>query len=815
VGLLAIGVAHLGAQERRPLPKGSVPDQKKEPDPLPPQQQVNGLPAGAVARLGHTRLRHADKPTCVAFAPDGKTFITGGDDGTVRVWAVATGEQVAMLQKPGLSVSALKFTHSGKRLAAQFGSNGLVHFLDATTLREIGATAFVGSHKFDFSPDGALMATSDLAGNLVVTEVENDLPKLELTGANLFAFRPDGKAIAVSDAKGTVTVHLITGGKPTHTMKLDGAIAGLAYSPNGTRLAVGVRGTGGADVIRVFEGGKEKPVAEIAGMNQPKVWIGSDALACGNGAAAGVYDLAKKQWAGRVKEMAGEFAVSSDGTKLAATGSGLRVRLWDLPTGKQLHAENDSFPDPALLVGSADGRALFVLSTDTAYHWTVGAGAARPAGTLPGLAVAAAVGGGKLVVATPDAVLVYANFDPTKPLPAKPALTFKDSAGAKAVAISDNGARVAWTVDGGKVIVADITDKEPRREPPVTTTTVFALSFNQAGDRLAALGRDPYLRVWDVSAESTPIKEAWKARVQRGQKGAVAFSPDGKLLTAVSTAQLAVFDATDGKEPAEPREPLFRGERSSDNGAIHHATFSPDGRLLVVGAAGMYGRVEVWEMATRGLVRAFSTGYGGTARLCIFPDGSRAVSAGAEEAITVWDLTFRGDKPAPEADELLTALNNLGSPNPANGYPAIKVFVAAGPRGAEYLDTATKETVANNKKIKEWIEDLGSETFSVRENASKELVAQGGRALPALQIAVNSEDPEVRDRAREVMGKLNAKGVYPPSYGLVGDQLRLFRTVQAIEEIGGKEAKTVLEAIVATGGRPGAEAKAALARMKK
>ena len=34
------------------------------------------------ARLGQTRLRHADKPTCVAFAPDGKTFITGGDDGT-------------------------------------------------------------------------------------------------------------------------------------------------------------------------------------------------------------------------------------------------------------------------------------------------------------------------------------------------------------------------------------------------------------------------------------------------------------------------------------------------------------------------------------------------------------------------------------------------------------------------------------------------------------------------------------------------------------------------------------------------------------
>ena len=73
---------------------------------------------------------------------------------------------------------------------------------------------------------------------------------------------------------------------------------------------------------------------------------------------------------------------------------------------------------------------------------------------------------------------------------------------------------------------------------------MLALGFNPAGERLGVLGRDPYLRVWDVRAEP---KEMWKARVQRGQKGVVAFSPDGKLLTAVSTAQLAVFDASDVK----------------------------------------------------------------------------------------------------------------------------------------------------------------------------------------------------------------------------------------------------------------------------
>jgi WD40 repeat protein len=817
-GLLAVGSLQLvSAQELRPAlkPAGSGA-QKKEPEKQPAAQPTRGgLPVGAVGRLGQTRLRHADKPTCVAFAPDGKSFITGAEDGTVRVWSVATGDQLNLLQKVGLGVTGLKFTHGGKRLAVQFGTDGLIRFLDAATLREIGSMPFANRHHFAFSADGALVATSDLAGNAVVSEVETDLPKLELTDASLFDFRPDGKVIATGDAKGNLTVHLVTGGKPTFAAKQGGPILGVAYSPNGARLAVGSRGVDGTDVVRVYEPGKEKPFAEITGMNLPQTWVGSDALAVGNGTEAGVYDIVKKQWLGRVKGIAGEFAVSPDGTKLAATGSGLRVRLYDLPTGKQLHADNDSFPDPALLVGSADGRTLFLLTNDTAYLWPVGAEGAKPAGTLPGRAIAAAAAGDKLVVATPEAVVVYTSFDPSKPLPDKPTRAFKDSAGAKAVAVCQTDARVAWATKDGKVIVADAADRFKRSELPATSATVLALGFNPAGDRLGVLGRDPYLRVWDVSTKLDEPKELWKARVQRGQKGVITFSPDGKLLTAVSTAQLVVFDAEDAKG-GDLREPVYKFERYTDNGAIQHASFSPDGRLLIVGAIGTYGRVEVWELATRGLVRAFTTGYGGTSRLCVFPNGKRAASAGAEEAVTVWDLTFGADGTSPKADELLPALNKLMSADAAVGYPAQKLFAAAGDRGAKYLATALKETLENQKKIKEWIEDLRSETFSTRETAVKELLAQGGRALPQLSAATSSDDPDLRDRARELVSKFNAKGLQVPAPGvLTDDALRMFRAVAALEEIGTTEARTVLEGIARTDGQPAEEARAALTRMKK
>ena len=811
--LLSVGMIGLGTAQEPPKRPNTPGGLKKDPADVRPAQ-ANGLPASAIARLGHTRLRHADKPTCVAFAPDGKTFVTGGDDGTIRVWSVATGEQINLIQKPGLGVTVLQFTHGGKRLAAQFGADSLIRFFDTKTLNDLGATPFVNRHLFDFSADGTYLATSDLNGNLTVTEVANDLPKLELADAKRFAFHPNGKSIAVADTKGTITVYLLTGGKPTLTTKREGEVTGLVYSPNGARLAVGTHAADGTDLVQVIEGGKGKPVAEVKGVNLPKAWVGPDALVCGNGTEAGVYDFAKKEWQGRIKDVSGEFAVSPDGTKLATTGNGLRVRLWDLASGKQLHAENDSFPEPALLSGSADGRTLFMLSADRAYLWPLNKESASPAGTLPGRAVAAVVGGDRLVVATSDAVLVYDHFDPTRPLPAKPTRTFNNSAGAKAVAASERGNLIAWALDGGRVVITSATGTGPRHELPVTTTSVFALAFNPAGDRLGILGRDPFLRVWDVSQAIGEPKEVWKARIQRGQRGAVAFSPDGKLVTAVSTAQLAVFDATDGKKSDEYREPLYRAERSSDNGAIYHAAFSPDSRLLVVGSGGTYGRVEVWELVTHGMVRALATGYGGTARLCIFPDGTRAASAGAEEAVTVWDLSFRPDTPLDDTD-LRTAWTNLLSQDAAIGYPAIKEFGAAGKRSAGFLADALKAALADEKKIKGWVADLGSETFSVRENASKELVAQGSRALSALNIAAKSDDPEIRDRAREVLGKLMAKGFSVPVHGLIDDQLRLFRTVQALEEIGTAEAKRAVETIAATGGRPGEEAKTVLARWKK
>ena len=458
------------------------------------------LPPGAVARLGSARLRHAERPLCVTFSPDGKSVVTGGEDGAIRVWSVATGEQLATTRKPEAAVVAVQFTHNNTRLAANF-TDGYLRFLDPITLEEREAVEAPNTTEFALSPDGTLLATIRPGGDLHVHDLAADLPRLELPGGPLVRFRPDGKAIAVTGEKGVATVYHCTGGKPLHVAAHGGMLNGLAFRPDGKWLATA--GWQPRPTVKVWEPGKAEPVAVLDGATGPIAFVGNGKLAAVRGLAVGIWDFAEGKWVQFVRDATGAFAVSPDGTKLAATGTGgLRVRLWDLTTDTQLHATDDAIPDSPLMVPTADGKVLFVAAGSRAFHWPLDGTKAVPAGMFPGTVIAAAVSDGanrRLVASTDRGLAVWDDFDPAKAMLPKPSREV-DTGGTvvRTVAVSSDGTRAAFAGDDRKTVLFDPATGKVMAALP-GEAGALALAFTPDGHRLLTHGRDGFLRLWELA----------------------------------------------------------------------------------------------------------------------------------------------------------------------------------------------------------------------------------------------------------------------------------------------------------------------------
>src|SRR3954462_15326029 len=82
---LLLGVAVLGAGQAQDGAKSAATDRNGDP-----------LPAGALARLGTLRWRHAEPIVFAAFVQDGKAVLTGGQDQVFRLWDRATGKEIRL-----------------------------------------------------------------------------------------------------------------------------------------------------------------------------------------------------------------------------------------------------------------------------------------------------------------------------------------------------------------------------------------------------------------------------------------------------------------------------------------------------------------------------------------------------------------------------------------------------------------------------------------------------------------------------------------------------------------------------------------------
>jgi WD40 repeat protein len=195
---------------------------------------------------------HKGPVRSAAFSSDGTQVVSGGDDGTARVWSVNGGG--AQLQLPHSSpVTSVALSPAGTRVATTSKDGVRVWEIGAVPAR---AKLFRGDAPVSdvaFSPDGFRLVSAGRDGVARIWLVKGTGPTIRLRaakGLNSVAFSPEikGRRIIAGSDDGTALIWASDGaGEPLVLKGHGGPVRHVSFSVDETRAV-----TAGDDNIRIW-----------------------------------------------------------------------------------------------------------------------------------------------------------------------------------------------------------------------------------------------------------------------------------------------------------------------------------------------------------------------------------------------------------------------------------------------------------------------------------------------------------------------------------------------------------------------------------
>jgi WD40 repeat protein len=659
---------------------------------------------------GHTRMVMS-----VAYWPGSEKLVSGGSDGTLRLWdeqgrEIGSPRVIPRSSLTPVQVAVSKPAAGRSRIVAAGTVKGRVELLGADDSGwtrsyppiEMGRSGELWGVAFDPRAPRVL-AVGGEDGRLTLWGLDNPRHPVELGTRQVpgkitsIAFTSGGGYLFVAGSNGVERFKLSGRGFAAERPgRGAGAWNSVATAPNGSYAL------GGDNQIEVWDAARHRtlylqPLGTVYGLGFAR---GSSVLvSAGADGNVTTWDVASGRPFGpsRVSdgEMYADLAISPDGRTIAAAGGDRLLKLWPLEPPRSLATivgglspEEAGYRLPWIydLAVGRRGRVVAAAGLTGTSIWSLRkladtGSVPHPVARIKGESRAVAFHGDILVIARGHSFVVE-GFGPACPAGAREPCRLGGPRRAHSQTAPED---LAFAHHDGRLLLAstgkrrgdavfnlwDLTDVEKegrivylssRRTKGVAR--IFDLAFNPSSALVAAAAEDGKMRVWDVSHPRHPQGIAFKN--PRGNENqavyAVAFSRDGNWLASGGADQQVVLWRVAHRDSGEVAVEETAGTMSEGT-AIFALAFSPDDKTLAAsnatGATCLYQVESRQAIGDRSCLHGHTVGAKGWVRTVKFARlaGGEPVllTAGNAQPITAWNSILWNLSDSDRVEEAITA----------------------------------------------------------------------------------------------------------------------------------------------------------------
>ncbi|AFZ17987.1 WD40 domain-containing protein [Allocoleopsis franciscana] len=445
------------------------------------------------------------------------------------------------------------------------------------------------------------------------------------------AFSPDGKLLATGDVVGQVRIWQVVDGQQLLTFQgHSNWVSSIAFSPDGQLLAV----TGHSDsTIQLWEASTGKCVQILPGHTG---WVSSVAFSQdGQTLASGSSDLTVRLWSFSTgqclrilqghTDRVWSVAFSRDGQTLVSGSNDQTVRLWEVSTGQCLRILQGHTDQVRSVVFSPNGQTVASGSADqTVKLWEVSTGHCLK--TLE-----ENTNGTRTIAFSPDGrILASGNYDQTVKL-------WEVSTGqclrilqghtdrVWSVAFSPDGRILASGSDDQTVRLWEVNTGQGLRILQGHANKIGSVAFSCDNQWLATGSGDKAVRLWVANTGqcSKTLQGHHKAVTS------VAFSPNSQTLASSGDNTVRLWDVTTGH--------CLHVLQGHGSWWVQCVAFSPDGQTLASGSGDQ--TVRLWEVTTGQGLRVLQ-GHDSEVRCVAFSPDSQLLASGSRDGmVRLWKVS--------------------------------------------------------------------------------------------------------------------------------------------------------------------------------